>query len=92
MQKRQPNLGHDELTTVRKNLETQAIDVDNDFVSLCVSSTVVTILIVIVKVIQLKATDWTQCWETLFRLLQQFFLLGERFSCGIETIMKTAPN
>jgi len=32
VKKRRPVLGHDELTTVRKNLETQAFDVDNDFV------------------------------------------------------------
>lgn len=30
--KRRPILGHDELTTVRKNLETQAVDVDNEFI------------------------------------------------------------
>jgi len=33
VQKRRPSLAHDELTTVRKNLETQAIEVNAEFVS-----------------------------------------------------------
>ena len=33
LQKRKPQLAYDELTTVRKNLETQNVDVDNEFVS-----------------------------------------------------------
>lgn len=33
LQKRKPHLAYDELTTVRKNLETQNVDVDNEFVS-----------------------------------------------------------
>ncbi len=31
--RRKPHLSHDELTTVRKNLETQSVDVTNEFVS-----------------------------------------------------------
>ena len=33
-QKHKPTLTYDEMTTVRKNLETHGVDVDNEFVSL----------------------------------------------------------
>ena len=32
VQKRRPTLAHDEVTTVRKNLETQSVDVSAEFV------------------------------------------------------------